>query len=135
MKLFGKIKLDDNEGAHEITRHNNFRSFPRALMVLFRSATGESWQEIMYSILVTKACDPLSRPSKDERVSSEPEDCSSWVSIPYFVSFVCLCSFLVAHLYIKLSLSFSNLFYSYSPFYYTRSLTCSLPSLWTISTI
>ncbi len=93
LKLFGKIKLDDNTGDSEITRHNNFRSFPRALMVLFRSATGESWQEIMVSIETAKYCDPASRPPRFERDSAE--NCSSWVAIPYFISFVCLCTFLV----------------------------------------
>lgn len=100
MQLFGKIKLDDNTGESEITRHNNFRSFPRALMVLFRSATGESWQEIMISIQTAKACDPLSRPPRDDRISNEAEDCSSWVAVPYFISFVCLCSFLVINLFV-----------------------------------
>ena len=126
--MFGKIRLDDNQGEYEITRHNNFRSFPRALMVLFRSATGESWQEIMYSILVTKACDPLSRPPKDDRVSSEPEDCSSWVSIPYFVSFVCLCSFLV-NLKIHKKIKSNN---KNTPKNF-RLLTYSWLSLWTTS--
>ncbi len=94
MQLFGKIKLDENTGESEITRHNNFRSFPRALMVLFRSATGESWQEIMISIQTAKHCDPASRPPRSER-DTAPESCSSWAAIPYFISFVALCSFLV----------------------------------------
>ena len=101
MQLFGKIKLDDNTGSSELTRHNNFRSFPRALMVLFRSATGESWQEIMISIQTTKACDPASRPPRQEREGNiDSEDCSSWVAIPYFVSFVFLCSFLIINLFV-----------------------------------
>jgi hypothetical protein len=52
----------------------------------------------MISIQTTKACDPLSRPPKSERTAID-EDCSSWVAIPYFVSFVCLCSFLVKPLF------------------------------------
>ena len=86
------MKLDDNKGESEITRNNNFRSFPRALMVLFRSATGEAWQQIMLSITQFKECDPDSRPP-DTKTSDE--DCSSAIAIPYFISFVCLCSFLV----------------------------------------
>uniref|UniRef100_A0AAV2L283 Voltage-dependent calcium channel alpha-1 subunit IQ domain-containing protein n=1 Tax=Knipowitschia caucasica TaxID=637954 RepID=A0AAV2L283_KNICA len=48
MQVFGNIKL--NEKTH-INRHNNFHTFSSALMLLFRSATGESWQEIMLSCL------------------------------------------------------------------------------------
>ena len=34
-----------------IHRNNNFQSFPMAMLVLFRSATGEAWQEIMLDCL------------------------------------------------------------------------------------
>ncbi|RNA12176.1 voltage-dependent calcium channel type D subunit alpha-1-like, partial [Brachionus plicatilis] len=98
MQLFGKIRLDE-QMENEINRHNNFRSFPRAIMVLFRSATGEAWQDIMYAIQTTKECDPFSRPSREDRAGYE-EDCSSWVAIPYFISFVCLCSFLIINLFV-----------------------------------
>lgn len=37
-QMFGKIRKGDG-GA--ITRNNNFQSFPEALLVLFRSSTGE----------------------------------------------------------------------------------------------
>lgn len=84
---------------NEINRHNNFQSFARAIMVLFRSATGEAWQDIMYAIQTTKECDPSSRANGDERASYR-EDCSSWVAIPYFISFVCLCSFLIINLFV-----------------------------------
>jgi hypothetical protein len=93
LKLFGKIKLYDENENNKITKHNNFRSFWSALMVLFRSATGESWQEIMFSIFKDAKCDPLFIPQISKSIDSE--DCSSWVAIPYFVSFVCFCSFLV----------------------------------------
>ena len=36
MQMFGKLKLDDNQGEFEISRHNNFQNFGRALQVLFR---------------------------------------------------------------------------------------------------
>ena len=56
----------------------------------FRSATGEAWQEIMYSIETNTKCDPESR----TREESE-DNCSSKAAIPYFLSFVMLCTFLV----------------------------------------
>ncbi len=62
-------------------------------MFIQRSATGESWQLIMISIQTTTKCDPLSKPSQEDRIGEE--DCSSWVAITYFVSFICITSFLV----------------------------------------
>ncbi|RWS16550.1 muscle calcium channel subunit alpha-1-like protein, partial [Dinothrombium tinctorium] len=44
MQMFGKIALDDNG---EIHRNNNFQTFFQSIVVLFRSATGESWQDVM----------------------------------------------------------------------------------------
>lgn len=37
MQVFGKIKLDPETHIH---RNNNFQTFPQAVLVLFRSATG-----------------------------------------------------------------------------------------------
>uniref|UniRef100_V9IEH9 Muscle calcium channel subunit alpha-1 n=1 Tax=Apis cerana TaxID=7461 RepID=V9IEH9_APICE len=37
MQVFGKIAIDDETS---INRNNNFQSFPQAVLVLFRSATG-----------------------------------------------------------------------------------------------
>jgi len=38
--MFGKIALD-LESAKAIHRNNNFQTFPQAVLVLFRSATGK----------------------------------------------------------------------------------------------
>uniref|UniRef100_U3JSJ5 Voltage-dependent N-type calcium channel subunit alpha n=1 Tax=Ficedula albicollis TaxID=59894 RepID=U3JSJ5_FICAL len=83
MQVFGNIALDDETS---INRHNNFRTFLQALMLLFRSATGEAWHEIMLSCLSNRACDPLSGLTKKE--------CGSDFAYFYFVSFIFLCSFL-----------------------------------------
>jgi voltage-dependent calcium channel L type alpha-1D len=54
------------------------------------SATGEAWQEIMYS------CGPSANPKCDSRSKSvNNENCGSYFAIPYFLSFYILCSFLV----------------------------------------
>ncbi|KAL3314000.1 Voltage-dependent L-type calcium channel subunit alpha-1C [Cichlidogyrus casuarinus] len=50
MQLFGKIALNADKAINE---NNNFQSFGNALLVLFRSATGESWQEIMLNCVNT----------------------------------------------------------------------------------
>lgn len=43
MQVFGKVALNDDT---EIHRNNNFHTFPAAVLVLFRSATGEAWYVI-----------------------------------------------------------------------------------------
>ena len=50
MQLFGNIRLSDDS---EINKYNNFQTFPMSLLLLFRIATGENWQEIMKSCLNT----------------------------------------------------------------------------------
>ncbi|XP_069545599.1 calcium channel, voltage-dependent, P/Q type, alpha 1A subunit, b isoform X10 [Brachyistius frenatus] len=91
MQLFGNLALDD-EGESAINQHNNFRTFIMALMLLFRSATGEAWHEIMLSCLGSKECDPASG-------NTEPE-CGSTFAYTYFVSFIFLCSFLMLNLFV-----------------------------------
>ncbi|XP_052523571.1 voltage-dependent N-type calcium channel subunit alpha-1B-like isoform X7 [Tympanuchus pallidicinctus] len=89
MQVFGNIALNDETS---INRHNNFRTFLQALMLLFRSATGEAWHEIMLSCLSSRACDPLSGLTKNE--------CGSDFAYFYFVSFIFLCSFLMLNLFV-----------------------------------
>uniref|UniRef100_A0A8C2XLB1 Calcium channel, voltage-dependent, P/Q type, alpha 1A subunit, a n=1 Tax=Cyclopterus lumpus TaxID=8103 RepID=A0A8C2XLB1_CYCLU len=79
-------------GESAINHHNNFRTFVMALMLLFRSATGEAWHEIMLSCLGSKGCDPLS-------ANPEPE-CGSQFAYLYFVSFIFFCSFLMLNLFV-----------------------------------
>uniref|UniRef100_A0A671TK10 Voltage-dependent N-type calcium channel subunit alpha n=1 Tax=Sparus aurata TaxID=8175 RepID=A0A671TK10_SPAAU len=91
MQLFGNLALDEErEGA--INEHNNFRTFIMALMLLFRSATGEAWHEIMLACLGGKECDKNSG-------NSGPE-CGSTFAYTYFVSFIFLCSFLMLNLFV-----------------------------------
>uniref|UniRef100_A0AAR2J7E3 Calcium channel, voltage-dependent, R type, alpha 1E subunit a n=1 Tax=Pygocentrus nattereri TaxID=42514 RepID=A0AAR2J7E3_PYGNA len=94
MQVFGNIKL--NEETH-INQHNNFKTFFGALMLLFRSATGESWQEIMLSCLGGKKCeaDPSLTPT------AEPEGgCGTEFAYFYFVSFIFFSSFLMLNLFV-----------------------------------
>ncbi|XP_058998271.1 voltage-dependent N-type calcium channel subunit alpha-1B isoform X6 [Mustela lutreola] len=87
MQVFGNIALDDDSS---INRHNNFRTFLQALMLLFRSATGEAWHEIMLSCLSSQACDEHANAS----------ECGSDFAYFYFVSFIFLCSFLMLNLFV-----------------------------------
>ncbi|KAJ8300550.1 hypothetical protein KUTeg_022069 [Tegillarca granosa] len=87
--VFGNIKLDSKTA---ITRHNNFRSFFEALMLLFRCATGEAWQLIMLSCAYGQQCDPDS--------GKEDKQCGLDFAFPYFVAFIFLCSFLMLNLFV-----------------------------------
>uniref|UniRef100_A0A8C2F7D4 Voltage-dependent L-type calcium channel subunit alpha n=1 Tax=Cyprinus carpio TaxID=7962 RepID=A0A8C2F7D4_CYPCA len=91
MQMFGKIALRDNS---QINRNNNFQTFPQAVLLLFRCATGEAWQEIML------ACSPNRPCEKGSEVSHNSEDCGSHFAIIYFVSFYMLCAFLIINLFV-----------------------------------
>ncbi|XP_044589484.1 muscle calcium channel subunit alpha-1 isoform X1 [Cotesia glomerata] len=93
MQVFGKIALDNET---TIYRNNNFQTFPQAVLILFRSATGESWQNIMLDCSNRPGevkCDPKS----DERTSN---GCGNDIAFPYFISFYVLCSFLIINLFV-----------------------------------
>ncbi|XP_078713982.1 voltage-dependent N-type calcium channel subunit alpha-1B-like isoform X2 [Lampetra fluviatilis] len=90
MQVFGNIALDDGYG---INRHNNFRTFFQALMLLFRSATGEAWHEIMLACRSPRPCDELAGRHKSE-------ECGSGFAYFYFVSFIFFCSFLMLNLFV-----------------------------------
>uniref|UniRef100_A0A8C3RCA7 Voltage-dependent L-type calcium channel subunit alpha n=1 Tax=Cyanoderma ruficeps TaxID=181631 RepID=A0A8C3RCA7_9PASS len=88
-KVFGKIALNDTT---EINRNNNFQTFPQAVLLLFRCATGEAWQEIMLACLPDKKCDPESEPANSTEAD---HSCGSSFAVFYFISFYMLCAFLV----------------------------------------
>ncbi|EJW70329.1 hypothetical protein WUBG_18763, partial [Wuchereria bancrofti] len=89
MQVFGKVALNDETHIH---RNNNFHTFPAAVLVLFRSATGEAWQEIMLSCSDRDEvkCDPAS----DDYKQNPDAKCGVDFAYPYFISFFMLCSFL-----------------------------------------
>uniref|UniRef100_A0A3B3RLK8 Voltage-dependent P/Q-type calcium channel subunit alpha-1A n=1 Tax=Paramormyrops kingsleyae TaxID=1676925 RepID=A0A3B3RLK8_9TELE len=91
MQLFGNIEINE-DGESAINQHNNFRTFFQALMLLFRSATGEAWHDIMLSCLGGKMCDP--------RSGNKDPECGSEFAYLYFVSFIFLCSFLMLNLFV-----------------------------------
>uniref|UniRef100_A0A2K5JMR1 Voltage-dependent P/Q-type calcium channel subunit alpha n=1 Tax=Colobus angolensis palliatus TaxID=336983 RepID=A0A2K5JMR1_COLAP len=97
MQVFGNIGIDvededSDEDEFQITEHNNFRTFFQALMLLFRSATGEAWHNIMLSCLSGKPCD------KNSGIQSR--ECGNEFAYFYFVSFIFLCSFLMLNLFV-----------------------------------
>ncbi|XP_051759695.1 voltage-dependent R-type calcium channel subunit alpha-1E isoform X4 [Ctenopharyngodon idella] len=97
MQVFGNIKLNEKS---QINKHNNFNTFFGALMLLFRSATGESWQEIMLSCLGEKECEidnsiPLNNSTKGMK-----KECGTDFAYFYFVSFIFFSSFLMLNLFV-----------------------------------
>ncbi|XP_056645198.1 muscle calcium channel subunit alpha-1 isoform X6 [Diorhabda sublineata] len=94
MQMFGKIESNDLQSSSSITRNNNFGSFFQAVLVLFRSATGEAWQEIMIDCADTPAAKCHSNLKKDSHT------CGSVVAYPFFISFYVLCSFLIINLFV-----------------------------------
>ncbi|RVE72858.1 hypothetical protein OJAV_G00043220 [Oryzias javanicus] len=92
MQIFGKIALVD--GTY-INRNNNFQTFPQAVLLLFRCATGEAWHEVMLASMYGKKCDP-----KSDFLPGEENTCGSNFAIIYFMSFYMLCAFLIINLFV-----------------------------------
>lgn len=95
MQSFGKIIRDPDTAIH---RNNHFQTFQQAVLVLFRSATGEAWQDIMMDCSGSEKvkCDPRT----DEFLDKEVKTCGSNIAFPYFISFYVLCSFLIINLFV-----------------------------------
>ncbi|XP_069499722.1 voltage-dependent L-type calcium channel subunit alpha-1D isoform X1 [Ambystoma mexicanum] len=92
MQVFGKIAMRDHT---PINRNNNFQTFPQAVLLLFRCATGEAWQDIMLACLPGKRCDPES-----DYQPGEEDTCGSNFAIIYFITFYMLCAFLIINLFV-----------------------------------
>uniref|UniRef100_A0A3P9QCY5 Voltage-dependent L-type calcium channel subunit alpha n=1 Tax=Poecilia reticulata TaxID=8081 RepID=A0A3P9QCY5_POERE len=92
MQIFGKVSLKDGT---QINRNNNFQTFPQAVLMLFRCATGEAWQDVMMASMYGKKCDPMS-----DFLPGEEYTCGSNFAVFYFLSFYCLCAFLILNLFV-----------------------------------
>ncbi|XP_071754927.2 voltage-dependent L-type calcium channel subunit alpha-1D [Centroberyx gerrardi] len=92
MQTFGKVAIDENT---HINRNCNFQTFFMAVLVLFRCATGEQWQEIMLAALPGRRCDPEADTEPGEEFT-----CGSNLSYIYFISFFMLCAYLIINLFI-----------------------------------
>lgn len=89
MQVFGTISIDNDDSA--INQYNNFQTFAASAFLLFRSATGENWQQIM------KSCTP-----KEDVVCQidNTRKCGSYFAYVYFMSFNMICSFLIINLFV-----------------------------------
>lgn len=86
--------MDEDTAIH---RNNNFQTFPQAVLVLFRSATGEAWQDIMLDCSARPDKVMCDRNSEDYGKEST---CGSNLAFPYFITFYVLCSFLIINLFV-----------------------------------
>uniref|UniRef100_A0A8D0XJV9 Voltage-dependent L-type calcium channel subunit alpha n=1 Tax=Sus scrofa TaxID=9823 RepID=A0A8D0XJV9_PIG len=92
MQMFGKIAMVDGT---QINRNNNFQTFPQAVLLLFRCATGEAWQEILLACRYGQLCDPES-----DYLPGEEYTCGTDFAYYYFISFYMLCAFLIINLFV-----------------------------------
>ncbi|NXT53606.1 CAC1S protein, partial [Pluvianellus socialis] len=92
MQMFGKIAMVDGT---QINRNNNFQTFPQAVLLLFRCATGEDWQDILLDCSYGKLCDPES-----DFAEGEEYTCGTGFAYFYFISFYMLCAFLIINLFV-----------------------------------
>ncbi|CAH6787731.1 voltage-dependent L-type calcium channel subunit alpha-1S [Phodopus roborovskii] len=92
MQMFGKIAMVDGT---QINRNNNFQTFPQAVLLLFRCATGEAWQEILLACSYGKLCD-----SESDYAPGEEYTCGTNFAYYYFISFYMLCAFLIINLFV-----------------------------------
>lgn len=71
---------------------------------IFRCATGEGWQEVMMASMYGKKCDP-----KSDFLPGEEYTCGSNFAVFYFLSFYCLCAFLVRIQHFSLSIIYIHI--------------------------
>jgi len=93
MQMMGRIAIQEDTNIH---RNNNFQTFFMAMLVLFRSATGEAWQEIMLSCIPSETA--ICSDNSDDK--DKPGGCGSYVAYPFFISFFIICAFLVLNLFV-----------------------------------
>lgn len=62
--------------------------------MLFRSATGEAWQDIMMDC--SERPNEVKCDNRSEDALHHKTTCGSSIAFPYFISFYVLCSFLVS---------------------------------------
>ncbi|KAI1704443.1 ion transport protein [Ditylenchus destructor] len=101
--LFGMVKY-----GQAVSKHVNFRSGSEALVVLFRSVTGEDWNDIMHD---SSRSAPFCywRPG----MNYWETDCGNyWGAIIYFCSFYLIITYIVRNLLVAIIMENFSLFYS-----------------------
>lgn len=107
VELFATVQLQG-----DLTVHANFQTFGQAAITLFRMATGESWQAIMYDCMREKSItfECMDSPTfEDMKVEGEDElqiiGCGSKITaLLYFPTFMIMVSFIFLNLFIAIIL-------------------------------
>lgn len=84
--LFGAIL----EGETIEASHRNFRSFGSSLLVLFESATGETWSGLMHD------CERADCSLHGQR------GCSPWAAVPFFLVFMAVAAFVIINVVVAI---------------------------------
>ncbi|KAK0421025.1 hypothetical protein QR680_015029 [Steinernema hermaphroditum] len=101
--LFGMVKY-----GQAVSKHVNFRSAKEALVVLFRSVTGEDWNDIMHDCMRSP---PFCY--WEEGVNYWHTDCGNYFgAIIYFCSFYLIITYIVLNLLVAIIMENFSLFYS-----------------------
>ncbi|VDK65890.1 unnamed protein product [Onchocerca ochengi] len=101
--LFSMVKY-----GQAVSKHVNFRNAKEALVVLFRSVTGEDWNDIMHDCMRSP---PLCY--WKEGVSYWQTDCGNYFgAIIYFCSFYLIITYIVLNLLVAVIIENFSLFYS-----------------------
>lgn len=115
VQLFADVQLQD-----ALNVHANFQSFGKALLTLFRMATGESWHELMYDAMRTQNyafdCYDLDYTQMMELAVREGEErpvpmsCGKPIAaLIYFISYMIIMSFVFLNLFIAIILENFNI--------------------------
>ncbi|CAJ0935665.1 unnamed protein product, partial [Mesorhabditis belari] len=101
--LFGMVKY-----GQAVSKHVNFRSGREALVVLFRSVTGEDWNDIMHDCMRSP---PFCYWS--EGLNYWQTDCGNYFgAVFYFCSFYLIITYIVLNLLVAIIMENFSLFYS-----------------------
>ncbi|KAF8358128.1 nca-2 [Pristionchus pacificus] len=101
--LFGMVKY-----GQAVSKHVNFRNGRQALVVLFRSVTGEDWNDIMHDCMRSP---PFC--FWTEGVNYWQTDCGNYFgAIVYFCSFYLIITYIVLNLLVAIIMENFSLFYS-----------------------
>ncbi|VDN38978.1 unnamed protein product [Gongylonema pulchrum] len=101
--LFGMVKY-----GQAVSKHVNFRTGSEALVVLFRSITGEDWNDIMHDCMRSP---PLCY--WKEGANYWETDCGNYYgAIIYFCSFYVIITYIVRNLLVAIIIENFSLFYS-----------------------
>ena len=96
LNLFSTVMYQD-----QLNEKNNFRDFQRAMVLLFRCATGEDWNLIMYELNNTEGYDGVAcvaTQTYEEMQENGILGCGNSFAMPFFILFMVIISMLIMNL-------------------------------------